>query len=167
MIVRHADFFLLAYQVARRSVIAGLLIAEIFLPGKSKAQSGLVDPRKTEYTCVLARTALFVDNAKGNKVLIVTPCEAANVRQDSLIDADYTILEKMQLQRILFEVLKTRPNSESEARTTRADFLKFAKEVCARHPRIALLPLDWRSEQTRLSQITDAGGTALESCSAF
>lgn len=146
-------------------VVASLLIAEIFLPGKSKAQTGLVDPRKTEYVCVLNRTALFEENAK--TIVLVLPCEVANVRQDSLTNADYAVFEKLQLQRIMFEVLKTRPNSESEARTTRADFLKFAKEVCERHPKIALLPLDWKTEQARLSQITDAGGMVLKTCGAL
>ena len=143
-------------------VVAGLLVAEIFFPCRSSAQAGLVDPRKTEYVCVLNRTQLFAEN--GKNIVLVLPCEAANVRQDSLTDADYAALEKLQLERILFEVLKTRPNSEAETQTTRADFLKFAKEVCARHPKIALLPLDWKNEQARLSQITEAGGMALNAC---
>jgi hypothetical protein len=138
--------------------LVSLLIAEILLSAPIKAQTGLVDPRKTEYVCVLSRTV------KGNDLVLVLPCEAANVRQDNLTDADYAVLEKMQAERILWGVLKASPNPEVEARTTRADFLKFAKEVCSRHPKIALLPLDWKTEQTRMSEITEAGGVPLKTC---
>jgi hypothetical protein len=86
---------------------------------------------------------------KTNGTIVVLPCEAASVRQDHLLDADYAVLEKMQAQRILFGLLKARPNSDAEARSTRTDFQKLAKEVCSRHPKIALLPLDWKSELSR------------------
>jgi hypothetical protein len=145
--------------------VAGVLIIEIFLPRRTYAQVGLVDPRKTEYVCVLSRTQLFAEN--GKNIVLVLPCEAANVRQDILNDTDYAALEKLQLERILSKVLKTRPNSEAEAKSTRADFLKFAREVCERHPKIALLPLDWKAEQARLSEITDEGGVALKACGAL
>jgi len=148
-------------------MFVSLLIAEAFLSVPMKAQTGLIDPRKTEYVCVLSRVVNFTANqnvgdmgvVKANGTVNVLPCEAANVRQDRLIDADYTALEKMQLQRILFGVLKGRPNSDAEARSTRSDFISLAKEVCERHPKIALLPLDWKTEQP-----TETGGVSLKTC---
>lgn len=133
--------------------------------GRLKAQTGLVDARTTEYVCVLSRTVnSTVDQkiegigvVKANGTVIVLPCEAASVRQDHLIDADYAVLEKMQLQRTLFGLLKTRPNSSAEARSTAGDFQKLVKEVCNRHPKIALLPLDWKTDQ-------EAGGVILKTC---
>src|SRR5580693_1613686 len=87
--------------------LAGILSSPI------KAQTGLVDPRKTDYVCVLSRVVnrtadqdlgeIGVVKAEGT--VIVLPCEAANLRQDHLIDVDYVVLEKMQLQRILFGLL--------------------------------------------------------------
>jgi hypothetical protein len=155
--------------MSKRQILAlvSLLIAELFLSVSIKAQTGLVDPRKTEYVCVLSRAVnLTADQnlggagvVKANGTVEVLPCEAANVRQDRLVDADYAALERMQLQRILFNVLKVRPNSEAEARTTKTDFLKLAKDVCERHPKIALLPLDWKSEQP-----TEGGGVSLKTC---
>jgi len=142
-------------------ILASLSVVEVFFSAPVKAQTGLVDPRTTEYECVLSRTI------KGNDLVLVLPCEAANVRQDRLIDADYTSLEKMQLQRTLFDVLKTRPNSQAEARSTRTTFLKLAKEVCERHPKIVLLPLDWKAEQARLSEITEKGGMVLKTCATL
>jgi hypothetical protein len=155
--------------MSKRQILAlvSLLVAELFLSASIKAQAGLVDPRKTEYICVLSRVVNFTADqdlggagiVKANGTVEVLPCEAANVRQDRLIDADYAALEKMQLQRILFDVLKARPNSDTEARSTRSDFLKSAKEVCQRHPKIALLSLDWKSEQP-----TEGGGVSLKTC---
>jgi hypothetical protein len=144
-----------------------ILFGFVFLSFSIKAQTGLVDPRKTEYICVLSRSVnLTADQnlggmgvVKANGTVEVLPCEAANIRQDRLVDADYVVLERMQLQRILFNVLKVRSDSEAEARTTRTDFLKLAKDVCERHPKIALLPLDWRSEQP-----TEGGGVSLKTC---
>jgi hypothetical protein len=139
----------------------------VFLSVPIKAQTGLVDPRKTEYVCVLSRVVNFTADqdlgdagaVKANGTVEVLPCEAANIRQDRLVDADYAALEKMQLQRILFGVLKARPNSEAEARSTRTDFLKLAKAVCERHSKIALLSLDWKSEQPN-----EGGGVSLKTC---
>jgi hypothetical protein len=145
--------------------LVSLLAAISFLSAAIKAQTGLVDPRNTNYICVLNRTALFVENEK--TIVLVAPCEAANVRQDRLTDSDYAVLEKMQAERILRAVLKKSPNPLEEARSTHADFLKLANEVCKRHTRIALLPLDWKAEQTRLSEITQAGGLALKTCGAL
>ncbi len=135
--------------------------------GRLAAQTGLVDPRKTEYVCVLSRTVNStadqkiegIGTVKANGTVIVLPCEAASVRQDRLIEADYAVLEKMQLQRTLFSLLKTRPNSDAEARSTLSDFQKLAKEVCSRHPKIALLPLDWKTNQ--------AEGAILKTCGAL
>ncbi len=75
--------------------------------GRLEAQTGLVDPRTTEYVCVLSRTVNStadqkiegIGTIKANGTVVVLPCEAASVRQDRLIDADYAVLEKMQLQR--------------------------------------------------------------------
>jgi hypothetical protein len=147
--------------MVNRSILAfvSLLIVEVFFPGQVKAQTALVDPRTTEYVCVLSRTV------KQAGVVLVLPCEAADVRQDSLTDADYAIFEKMQAARILFGLVKSRPGSEAEARTTRSDFLKYAKALCEEHPQIALLPLDWKAEQARLSEMTaEAGSFALKPC---
>lgn len=138
-----------------------LLISEIIFSAPIRAQTGLVDARKTEYVCVLSRAV------KMNGVILMLPCEAANVRHDSLTDADYAAFEKMQLNRILWNLLKKRPDSEAEARTTRSDFLKFAKEICERHPKIALLPLDWRAEQAQMGELTEAGGMPLKTCGAL
>ena len=150
--------------MSKRQILAlvSLLVAELFLSVSIKAQTGLVDPRKTEYACVLSRTV------KGNDVVLVLPCEAANVRHDSLTDADYAVLEKMQAQRILWGVFKANPkvssNPEAEARTTHADFLKFAEDVCSRHPKIALLSLDWKAEQAQISETNEGGGVSLKTC---
>ena len=135
-------------------------------PSRSLAQTGLVDPRKTEYVCVLSRAVNFtvdqkiegIGTVEANGTVAVLPCEAASLRQDRLIDADYAVLEKMQLQRMFFSILKTRPNSSVEARSTIAGFQKLAKEVCGRHPKIALLPLDWKTNES--------GGVILKTCSA-
>lgn len=156
-------------------MLVSLLVVEAFFSVPIKAQTGLVDPRKTEYICVLSRTINFtvdqpiegVGIVKANETVVVLPCEAANVRHDPLINADYATLEKMQLQRMLFDILKTRPNSEAESRSARATFVKLVKEVCERHPKIVLLPLDWKAEQARLSEITEKGGIALKTCSTL
>ena len=160
-------------------VVAILLIAEIFLPGKSKAQTGLVDSRTTTYVCVLSRTVpwgnenagafdVITTGTTGVQVVSVLPCEAASVRGARLSEADCAVLERMQLLRILFATLKGRP--ESEALTTRADFIKRAKDVCARHPKIALLPLDWESDAKALYSNSGVGGPGsvpLRTCNAF
>jgi hypothetical protein len=162
-------------------VVASLLIAEIFLPGKSKAQTGLVDPRTTTYVCVLSRTVawgnenagafdVITTGITGVQVVSVLPCEAASVRADHLSEADYTVLERMQLLRILFSTLKPLRRPESEALTTLADFIKYAKDVCARHPNIALLPLDWESDAKALyanSGVAGPGSVPLRTCNAL
>jgi hypothetical protein len=145
--------------------IACLFLAEVLFPGIDKAQTALVDPRTTNYVCVMSRTQELAEN--GKPLILVLPCEAASVRGDALVDADYKLLEKMQAERILFELLKTMPEHASEIEPTRADFVKQAKEICANHPKIALLPLDWKAEQERLHEITQAGGIALKTCDAL
>ncbi len=47
--------------MSKRQILAltSLLIVEILLPGQIGAQTGLTDPRKTEYVCVLSRTVNF------------------------------------------------------------------------------------------------------------
>lgn len=152
-------------RVDYRKVVTMSFVGILFVCwGRLGAQSGLVDPRTTEYVCVLSRTVNStadqklegIGTVKANGTVIVLPCEAASVRQDRLIDADYVALEKMQLQRTLFNILKIRPNSDSEAHSTVADFQKLAKGICSRHPKIALLPLDWKTDQ--------AGGVILKTC---
>src|SRR5216684_1265757 len=120
----------------KRLVLAlvNLSIIAVLFPVQIRPQTALVDPRKTEYVCVLSRTINFtvdqpiegVDVVKANGTVVVLPCEAANVRQDRLTDADYTVLERMQLARIYFGTLKTRPGSQAEALSTRAEFQKLA-----------------------------------------
>jgi hypothetical protein len=145
--------------------IAGLFIMGVLFPGISKAQTGLVDPRTTAYVCFLSRTQEFAEN--GKPIILVLPCEAASVRHDALTDDDYEVLEQIQLVRILFKSLKDLPAHASEIEPTRAEFAKLVKEICDRHPKIALLPLDWKVEQTRLSQITESGAMALKTCAAL
>jgi hypothetical protein len=150
-------------------VLSSLVISFTFLSVPSNAQTGLVDPRTTEYICVLSRTVNFtadqnvgtLGTIKANGTVVVLPCEAASVRQDRLIDADYVVLERMQLLRTLFSILKTRPNSGTESRSTQTDFQKLAREVCSRHAKIALLPLDWKSGST------GEGGVTLKTCSTL
>jgi hypothetical protein len=162
-------------------VVASLLITAFFLPGQSNAQTGLVDPRTTTYVCVLSRTVpwgnenagafdVITTGTSGVQVVSVLPCEAASVRGDRLSEADYAVLERMQLLRILFSTLKVRLKSESEALTTRADFIKHAKDVCAHHPKIALLPLDWESDAKALyanSGVGGPGSVPLRTCNAL
>ena len=145
--------------------LAGLFIVGVLFPGTAKAQTGLVDPRTTAYVCILSRVQEFAEN--GKPIILVLPCEAANVRHDALTDDDYKVLEKIQLERILFKSLKDLPANASEIEPTRAEFAKLVKEICDRHPKIALLPLDWKIEQTRLSQITEGGAMALKTCAAL
>jgi hypothetical protein len=149
----------------RYLAVGGLFLTGAGFPLVTKAQTGLVDPRTTKYVCVLTRTQELAEN--GKPIILVLPCEAANVRSDSLTDADYKLLEKMQAERILFELLKTMPEHASEIEPTRSDFVRQAREVCERHPKIALLPLDTKAEQKRLSEITEAGGMALKTCDAL
>jgi len=149
----------------RSLAIAILFIIGVLSPGIAKAQTGLVDPRTTTYVCILSRIQEFAEN--GKPIILVLPCEAANVRHDALTDEDYQILEKLQLERILFDSLKHLPAHASEIEPTRAEFTKLVKEICDRHPKIVLLPLDWKVEQIRLSEITEGGAMALKTCSAL
>jgi len=152
-------------------MLASLLVVEVFSSVQINSQTALVDPRKTEYVCVLDRAIDFtidqkiegLNTVKANGTVVVLPCEAANIRQDRLIDADYIVLERMQLARVYFGTLRTGPpGSEVELRV-RAEFQKLAKQVCVRHPKIVLLSLDWKSEKPTSQE----GGVALKVCSAF
>lgn len=169
-------------KFAKASGIAGLFLVSLILPVASKAQSALVDPRTGTHVCVLSRTVpwgnenaagvfdVITTGTTGVQVVLVLPCEAASVRGDRLSEADYAVLERMQLLRILFSTLKGRPKSESEALTTRADFIKLAKDVCARHPKIALLTLDWESDAKALyanSGVGGPGSVPLRTCDAL